>query len=188
MPSRFGPLLYCENSDRLDQARARQTWKAARALVDAGVLQTTYNTHRGTVFYFKAGGLPVKREEVDDLVATRFTTPARYMKFWILRRATEHECSCHLFLKFGYCRQVFAVKIQLHGYRDACPTLLQEHGQRSDDASFDSDETDEEEAAPPPEGGEDEPDGDSSDEEEGIAPLPLQRSRRLAVVYNASAW
>ena len=187
VPSKYGPLLYCEESDRLGVARVRRAWKGANALVTAGVLASTWKTHGGTVFYFKAGGLAVQRGEVDALVARRYETPAQYAKFWLLRKATEHECTCHLFLKFSYCRHCFAVKIQLHGYRDVCPTALQDRGQASDDRAYDSGEETEEEDVKETDDA-DLPDNESGDEEEDIAPLPAHRSRRLAVIHNVSAW
>ena len=67
---------------------------------------------------------------------------------------------------------------------------MQDHGPL--DAAYDSEESDDDEEAVEQAGEDDEADlpdaGESDDEDETIAPLPPQRSRRLAVVYNASVW
>ena len=108
------------------------------------------------MFFFKVGGLAVKRDEVDAIVRDAYTTPSHYMKYWLLRRATEHECRCQLYLKFGFCRHMFAVKIQLHGYRDVCPPIMQDHGPL--DAAYDSEDDDDDEEAEGEAGEDDEAD------------------------------
>ena len=182
--SSLGGLLYTEHADTTHGTRVRNAWKAALHLVESGVLDATHSCARGTAFWFLVGGKPVSRAEVARLTARKGNSAADYLAFFQLRRATTEVCQCIPHLKFGFCRHSYAVSIRLngmkfvpHGVRDAVRAVHDESdvdvAEVGDVALNDASDS---ESAP-----------DTDGSEEDIAPVSTtQRSRRAAVVYNAS--
>ena len=181
--SSLGGLLYTEHADTTQGTRVRNAWKAALHLVESGVLDETHSCARGTAFWFLSGGKKVSRAEVTHLTSRKGISAADYAAFFKLRRATVDNCQCIPFLKFGFCRHVYAVSIRLngmkfvpHGVREGVRAVpesdvdVAEAGEREYDEASQSDSV---------------PDTDGS--EEAVAPaMTTQRSRRPAVIHNAS--
>ena len=192
-PSAVGPRHYTEHADTVALTRLRATWRAGIALCDSKVLERTHNV-RGLVFYFLAGGHPISRREVEKLQADKGLGASEYLKFHALRRVTETECkACVPFLKFGICRHVFAVQYHVHGakfvphgvIRGGATTIPSQDDSdvdselgAGDAVEWDAVEWDAVESASDPE-----------EAEDAVLPaLTTQRSRRQAVIHNATSF
>ena len=178
--SALGGLHYTEHADNAARTRVRATWKAAMALCESGVLDRTHSFN-GVTFYFLAGGKEVSRREVDRITSEKGLGAAQYLKFFSLRRVTEHACQCVPFLKFGYCRHVFAVQFRIHGLKIVPHGVISGHVPRVPDSDDDSEvgagEGDDAESS----------DSAPDDTEDEIAPpMYTQRTRRPATIHNAA--
>ena len=174
-----GGLLYCEVSDTLEGTRKRRAWREAIAIHDSGTWEKTHYA-RGTA-YFLPGGKPTTKEHVTKVTNMRAVAPpSNWYAYHEIRECTERECTCPHFLKYGYCKHAFAVNIHLHGYRDV-PDMRRVQGDAIDEQDSDSDKS----ADNVTEAEDEDRDANSSEEDEDLRPLPAERSRRLAHVYNA---
>ena len=80
----------------------------------------------------------MSRREVDRITSEKGLGAAQYLKFFSLRRVTEHACQCVPFLKFGYCRHVFAVQFRIHGLKIVPHGVISGHVPRVADSDEDS--------------------------------------------------
>ena len=186
--SAVGGLLYTENADTTMGTLVRNTWKAALALNESGVLNETHSCARGTAFWFLAGGKAVTRAEVARLTSRKGMSASDYLAFFKLRRATVDACQCIPFLKWGFCRHVFAVNVHLNGYKFVPHGVLNHAVRAVAESDVDDREIGDrvENDASASESGPDSDEGPNV-ENEDIAPVATtQRSRRAAVVYNAT--
>ena len=163
----------------------RNAWKAAIALVESGVLDKTHSCERRTAFWFLAGGKSVSCTEVSRLTSRKGVSAADYVAFFKIRRATVDACQCVPFLKYGFCRHVYAVSIRIHGMK------FLPHGVRGAVRPVPESDVDDAEAGDAPLDDASDPESfpDTDESEDAIVPAgTTQRSRRPAVIYNATGF
>ena len=121
------------------------------------------------------------------LTARKGMSATDYLAFFKLRRATIDNCQCIPFLKFGFCRHTFAVNVYLNGHKFVPHGVVRlgvravpesdvdepETGDREENDASESDSGPESDAGP-------------TVEDDIIPSGTNQRSRRPALVYNAS--